>query len=303
MLVNLRSLDLNLLLVFDTVYAERSISRAAEKLHLSQPTVSNAIARLRDRLGDPLFTRSPGGMVPTARAKMLAEPVRQALDLLEGGIRGRESFDFANSTRTFVIAVEDYGEAVILPRFVDWLSQAAPHLQIRIRPERGAELADELREGTVDLSLDYFAPRQPNFRSECVLTEGLLTLSRIDHPAIKDRLSLESYLALRHVVLTPHAGAMPMIDLALSKRGLQRDIAVQVPHFLSMPMLVQATNMLCTLPKRMAYLYADHFRVKAHPLPLRVPEFPVFLVWHASADPDPAHEWLRQNLMEFCRRL
>lgn len=301
--MNLRSLDLNLLLVFDTVYAERSISRAAEKLHLSQPTVSNAIARLRERLGDPLFTRSPGGMVPTARAKLLAEPVRQALDLLEGGIRGRETFDFANSNRTFVIAVEDYGEAVILPRFVDWLSQAAPHIQIRIRPERAAQLADELRDGAVDLSLDYFAQRHPNFRSECLLTESLLTLARADHPSIKDRLTLDTYLSQRHVVLTPHAGAMPMIDLALSKRGLQRDIAVEVPHFLSMPLLVQASNMLCTLPKRMAYLYADHFRVTAHTLPLRVPDFPVFLIWHGSADADPAHQWLRKQLAEFCQRL
>jgi DNA-binding transcriptional LysR family regulator len=301
--LNLRSLDLNLLLVFDTVYAERSISRAAEKLHLSQPTVSNAIARLRERLGDPLFTRSPGGMLPTARAKLLADPVRQALDLLEAGIRGRESFDFANSTRTFVIAVEDYGEAVILPRFMDWLSQVAPHIKIRIRPERAATLADELRDGAVDLSLDYFAQRHPSFRSECVLTEGLLTLARTDHPVVKDRLSLDTYLSLRHVVLTPHEGATPMIDLALSKRGLQRDIAVEVPHFLSMPLLVQASNMLCTLPKRMAYLYADHFRVKAHPLPLRVPDFPVFLIWHGSAEADPAHQWLRENLTEFCRRL
>ena len=113
--MNLRSIDLNLLLVFDTVYSERSISKAAEKLNLSQPTISNAVARLRDRLDDPLFTRSPSGMVPTARAKMLAEPIRQALDLLERGIRGRDQFDFAKSDRQFVIGVEDYGEAVILP--------------------------------------------------------------------------------------------------------------------------------------------------------------------------------------------
>lgn len=301
--MNLRSLDLNLLLVFDTVYSERSISKAAQKLNLSQPTVSNAIARLRERLGDPLFVRSSIGMAPTARAKSIAEPVRQALDLLERSVRGRDEFNFAASSRTFVIAVEDYGETVILPRFVDWLGQVAPNIQIRIRPERGHQLTDELREGTVDLSLDYFAQRDPAFHNDCVLTESLLTLSRMDHPQAKDRMSLESYLALRHVVLTPRTGAMPMIDLALAKRGLRRHIAVEVPHFLSMPLIVQASNMICTLPKRMAHLYAEHFRLKTHPVPLRMPKFPIFLIWHNSADTDPAHEWLRRHLMEFCQRL
>lgn len=302
-LMNLRTLDLNLLLVFDTVYTERNISRAAKKLHLSQPTVSNAIARLRDRLGDPLFVRSPTGMAPTPRAKTLAEPVRQALDLLESSVRGRGAFDFAESSRTFVIAVEDYGETVILPRFVDWLGQVAPGIRIRIRPEPGEKLTEELRAGAVDLSLDYFSQRAPGFHNECVMTETLLTLTRVDHPQAKERMTLESYLMLRHVVLTPRTGATPIIDAALAKRGLRRQIAVEVPHFMSMPLMVQASNMTCTLPKRMAHLYADHFRLKAHPVPLRVPNFPVFLIWHKSADADPAHEWLRSNLMEFCQRL
>ena len=160
-----------------------------------------------------------------------------------------------------------------------------------------------MRDGSVDLALDYFAQRDSSFHSECVITEDLLTLSRLDHPQVKERLSLETYLSLRHVVLTPRTDAMPLIDLALSKRGLRRHIAVEVPHFLSMPLMVQASNMLCTLPKRMAHLYADHFRLKAHAVPLRVPNFPIFLIWHSSADNDPAHRWLRDNLMEFCQRL
>ena len=110
--MNLRSLDLNLLLIFDSIYAERSISKAAQKLHLSQPTVSNALARLRERLQDPLFERSARSMTPTARAKALAKPIRQALDALERGLRGDDTFEFTHSDREFVIAVEDYGETV-----------------------------------------------------------------------------------------------------------------------------------------------------------------------------------------------
>lgn len=301
--MNLRSLDLNLLLVFDAVYCERSISRAAQKLHLSQPTVSNALARLRQRLADPLFERSAQGMAPTPRAKKLADPIRQALNVLEQGLRDDGAFDFANSTREFVVAVEDYGETVIVPRFVKWLAGVAPQISIRIRPEASAQLKAELREGSVDLALDYFALTDPSYRSKAVLTETLKSLSRRDHPTLQERLSLDLFLALPHVVLSAPANAQPMIDLALAKRGLQRHVAVSVPHFISMPLMVQATDMICTLPARMAHLYADNFRLRLHAVPLRIPQFPVYLMWHKSIEADAGHQWFRSHLMEFCQRL
>ncbi|RZL86566.1 MAG: LysR family transcriptional regulator [Variovorax sp.] len=301
--MNLRSLDLNLLLIFDAVYNERSISKAARKLHLSQPTVSNALGRLRDRLQDPLFERSSQGMSPTVRSKALAEPIRQALAVLERGLRGDDAFDFPHSDREFVVAVEDYGEAIILPRFVDWLAKFAPGIRIRIRPEPFSQLKGEMRDGAVDLALDYFAPHDPAFRHKAALTEDLLSLSRRDNPHVGEKLSLETYLALRHVVLAPSTSAMPMIDLALSKRDLQRQIAVTVPHFLSMPLLVQSSDLICTLPRRMAHLYADHFRLKSHEVPLRIPRFPVYFIWHRAAEEDASHTWLRNQLLECCQRL
>ncbi|MBK7060652.1 MAG: LysR family transcriptional regulator [Rubrivivax sp.] len=301
--MNLRSLDLNLLLVFDAIYGERSISRAAAKLHLSQPTVSNALARLRERLQDPLFERSAQGMLPTPRARKLAEPIRQALNTLEHGLRDDEEFDFARSEREFVIAVEDYGESVILPGFIRWLADVAPNLRMRIRAESSAQLAVELREGTVDLALDYFTLPDANYRHACVLTETLLSLSRRDHPLLGERMNLEQYLALRHVMLAAPANARPMIDLALAKRGLQRRIAMRVPHFISMPLMVLASDMICTLPRRMATLYADHFKLRAHAVPLRMPQFPVYLIWHQRLDADAGHQWFRTHLTEFCQRL
>jgi DNA-binding transcriptional LysR family regulator len=301
--MNLRNLDLNLLRVFDAVFAERSISKAAVRLNLSQPTVSNALGRLRDRLADPLFERSAQGMLPTARAKALAGPIRQALDALERGLRAQGDFDYGRSSREFVIAVEDFGETVILPRFVDWIAKVAPNLRIKIRPEPSAQLVEAMREGEVDLALDYFVLRDPAFHCRSVMTDTLLTLSRRDHPLVSDRLSLENFLALRHVVLIPRTGAMPMIDLALAKRGLARDIAVAVPHFMSMPLMVRTTDLLGTLPRRMAQLYADHFALRTHPVPLRLPAFPVYLIWHASAHDDAGHQWFRGHLTEFCERL
>lgn len=301
--MNLRSLDLNLLLVFDAVYNERSISKAAIKLHLSQPAVSNALARLRERFEDPLFERNSQGMSPTPRAKVLVEPIRRALDILERGLRRDDPFDFAHSDREFVIAVEDYGETVVLPRFVDWLAKTAPNVRINIRPEPSSQLESELREGTVDLALDYFALPHSGYESQCLLIESLLTLSRKDHPIIGEQLNLDTYLQVRHIALTPRTRTTPMIDLALSKRGLKRTISVTVPHFQSMPVMVQTSDMVCTLPRRMANLYADHFRLKAHAVPLRIPEFPVYLIWHDSLNDDSGHRWLRNHLIEFSQRL
>lgn len=300
--MNLRSLDLNLLLVFDAVYGERSISRAAERLHLSQPAVSNALARLRVRLEDPLFERSARGMAPTPKARNLADPIRQALNMLERGLRDDDAFDFARSDREFVIAVQDYGEAVILPGFIQWLSGVAPRIRIRIRPESGDPLKAALRDGTVDLAVDYFPLPDAACTSKCVLTETLMSLSRRDHPVLHDRLSLEQYLALHHVVLSGPSNARPMIDLALSKRGLQRHIAITVPHFSSMPLMVQATDMICTLPRRMAQLFADNFRLRLHTVPLRIPQFPVYLIWNQAVDGDAGHRWFRGHLIDFCAR-
>lgn len=301
--MKLRSLDLNLLLVFKAVYAERSISKAAKKLNLSQPAVSNALNRLRRNLDDPLFTRTPHAMVPTSRAKTLAGPIHKALELLEAGMFDRDPFDCAESDRRFVVAVEDYGETVLLPALLSRLTRIAPHLKIVVRPEPGGELAQSMTEGKVDLSLDYFVQRDSAFRNECVLVDSLLTLSRRDHPGVGDKLSLEQYLAIRHVALIPRAGSMPMIDLALAKRGLRRDVAVNVPHFLSMPNIVKSTDLLCTLPTRMALIYVENFQLRKHAVPLRVPNFPIYLTWHRSADDDPAHQWLREEIANVCQSI
>lgn len=301
--MNLRSLDLNLLLVFDAVYSERSISRAALRLNLSQPAVSNALARLRDALGDALFVREGNRMAPTARARTLREPVRQALHLLECGFRSHDSFDFAKSTREFVIAAEDYGETVIVPAIVGMLRSEAPDVRLRVRPEPSAALEGDLREGLVDLAMDYFPIETDGFSSTCVMTDSLVTLARAGHPAIAGDLTLKTYVELGHVVVTPRLRSQPLIDLALAKRGLRRDIALTVPHFMSMPLIVQETDLLCTLPRRMAELYSRHFRLQAYPVPIRTPNFPVYLIWHEALDADPGHRWLRDHFTALCRAL
>lgn len=300
-MVNLRSLDLNLLPVFDAIYCEGNLTRAARKLHMSQPAMSNALSRLRNAMNDPLFTRTHRGMVPTTRAKRMAEQVRQALDLIQSSLRDDSEFDFTLSTRTFVIAVEDYGEAVIMPRFIDWLTKAAPNIRTKIWPEHSRHvLMKELSDGRVDLAIDYFRVRDKKFSNIQLMTDELVSMVRQDHPLIADSLSLDQYVTLPHVVL---AQKRPLVDYELEKRGLSRNRALEVPHFISMPLIVKSTDLICTLPRRMAMLYTEHFKVKILESPIDFPAIPIFLIWHDSVENDHSHTWLRESLRALCRRL
>ena len=299
-LMNLRSFDLNLLPVFDAIYSEGNLTRAADKLGMSQPAMSNALGRLRAAVDDPLFTRTPRGMVPTPRAKRMAEQIRHALDQIQSTLRESSDFDFACSERTFSIAVEDYGEAVITPRFMDWLMQVAPHIRAKICPERSRALRDELSNGTVDLCIDYFRLEGDGYISTLLMTDELVSMVREDHPLVGDTLSLKQYISLPHVVLSQKR---PMVDRELAKHGVSRNRALEVPHFISMPLIVKSTDFICTLPRRMAMHYTEHFRVKVLNSPIDFPKIPIYLVWHEAVGTDPGHHWLRESLRNFCHRL
>ncbi len=308
--MKLRSLDLNLLTVFDAIVAEGNQSRAANRLGMSQPAMSNALARLRAVLGDPLFVRTSHGMTPTSRARALAAQVRQALDLIQSGVesaRRGDDFDYASSTRLIVIAVEDYGDCVILPRFMDWLTKTAPGMRFRIRRDpAGAALAKKLSDGSIDLAIKYMRVRDREVRTHHLLDEEFVSMVRQDHPVIGDSLSLPQYLAHPHVVygqLGRRGIKNSIIDSALRRLGLTRHIALQVPGFQSMPVIVQNTNFICTLPRRMAQAYAHHFRLKTLKTPLDLPKLPIYVMWSKSIDRDPGHQWLRESIIELCRRL
>lgn len=302
-IVNLRNLDLNLLAVFDAIFAEGNLTRASRRLAMSQPAVSNALSRLRVALNDPLFTRTAQGMTPTAKARLMAAPVRQALDLIQNAVRGNTEFDYRLSDRKFTVAVEDYGEAVIMPRFMDWLSQAAPRLKLDIQPLGGDLLNEALKQGEVDLAITYFRIKDREFQNQLLMEEALVSMVRQDHPSVGDVLTLEQYVELPHVILAPRTAEGPVIDRALKKMGLTRRIALQVPHFLSMPLIVKGTDFVCTLPRRMAAVYAENFRLKILKTPVECPGIPIFLVWHQALEADPGHAWLRESLADLSRRV
>ena len=297
--MNHRSVDLNLIPIFDAIFTEGNLTRAAERMAMSQPAMSNALARLRRQARDPLFLRTAKGMVPTPRAQRMASDFRQALTLIRNGLQP-EDFDFSATQRDFSIAVEDYGEAVITPPFMDWLLKTAPRVQARIWPGRSQTIQDELRNGTVDLAVDYFKLEGRGLQSSLLMTDELVSMVRSDHPLVGDSLSVKQYTTLPHVVLGQKS---PMVDRLLSKRGLKRHRALEVPHFISMPLIVKSTDFICTLPRRMAMVFQDHFRLKVLKSPIRFPKIPIYMVWGDAVGADPGHTWLRQSLLQLCRRL
>jgi len=308
--MNLRSIDLNLLTVFDAIMAEGNQSRAANRLGMSQPAMSNALARLRAALDDPLFVRTAQGMTPTPRGRALAEPIRQALDLVQTGLersRRDDDFDYRSSTRPAVVVVDDYGDTVIMPRFMNWLMQTAPGVRVRIRRDPlGAALSKKLSDGSVDLAIRYFRQRDGELQAKLLIEEEFVSMVRQDHPAIGDSLSLAQYLALPHVVfgrLGRQGIRNSIVDRELRRLGLTRHIALQVPGFQSMPIIVQNTDFVCTLPRRMAQAYAHQLRLKTLKTPLDLPSLPLYMVGSKSMERDPAHQWLRNSIYELCRRL
>lgn len=293
----LRAVDLNLLTVLDALLTERNVTRAAERLGMTQPAVSNALSRLRLLFDDELFVRTGKEMAPTPRARALAGPIREALDRIQASLSQADAFDCTES-RTFRLAIDDFGEAILLPRFAQRLEQLGARVRLDIHREPGAALPEELRLGNLDLVLDHVVIPGEEFRRERLIDLDLVPLVRRDHPTVGASLTVDEYVALEHVILEPRAGQTNLAEHALAVIGRSRRVRAQVPDHLSMPFLVARSNLVCTLPLPLARLFEQHFPVRVVSCPLPIQPIPLFLMWHVGRDAEPAHQWLRRSLVE-----
>lgn len=295
---NLRSLDLNLLTVFDALMREQHLTRAADRLNMSQPAVSNALSRLRVQLRDPLFVRTSKGMLPTAKATQLYGSVRQALEVLQQALSEKFEFDPRASRRKFALSMNDYGEQMFLPLLMMAMRSQAPGLQFAIELETGESLRQRLQQGTLDVAFDYMQINGPEFMHEAVGEEELVVVASAQHPELSDELSLEQYLALPHVTLKTRDRIGTPLEIVLGRRRLNRNTVVEVPHLLTMPAIVATTDMLCTIPRRLAEAQAAVLPLCIYSLPLECPAIPVYMIWHASFEKDGGHCWLRESLQK-----
>lgn len=299
--MKLHALDLNLLLVFDAVLRTRSVSAAAAETGLTQASTSNALARLRAYFNDPLFVRLQGGMQPTPLAQELAGPVQAALEQLGQVLRGHRHFDAAQAGRRFRIDMTEIAQRVFLPRLMHALAQAAPGIALAtvdMPPERARQA---LAVGEIDLAIGYFADFGDPFYAQRLFEEHYVALARAGHPRIGDTLTLQAYLEAAHISYRPAAASHELLDVwldkAFARHGARRRVGLQVAHSMGLSVIVAQTDLVATVPSRLAQTFAGEAGLRVLPLPLDVPRIDIRQHWHQRYHHDPGNRWLRQQLM------
>ena len=301
--MQLRSIDLNLLLAFDALAGEENVTRAAVRLGMSQPAMSGALARLRLLLGDPLFVRTGGRMRPTPRARELAAPVGAAIARLREAIEPGIAFR-ADSARTeFRIAATDYVEALVMGRLIEALRRESPYVRLRlVRPGRVlAPPEDALRAGEVDLALGLFgapASPMPDLLSAQLFRDRLVGVVRAGHPGVGARLTLKRFIALPQIrVVYLAAGGAGLVDSVLASRGLERRVALTVSNLVTVPAIVQSSDLLGVAPERLARSWARARSLKILDLPVPLPDMHLTMVWDERRGGHGANEWLRDAIV------
>lgn len=296
--MDLREMDLNLLVVFHQLLLDRSVSTAAEKLGLTQPAVSNALKRLRAALKDELFLRTSRGMEPTPYALHLAEPVSYALNALQAALTTRDSFDPKTSTRNFQLAMTDIGEMYFMPPLMVALSRVAPHVRVSTVRPNAANLKEDMASGTVDLALGLLPDLQTGFFQRRLFHHKYVCVFRQGHPVARSPMTLAQFTELDHVGVVSANTGHGEVDGLLERAGIQRKMRLVVPHFIAVGHILQTTDLIATLPERFAQRCEAPFGLVTSPHPARIPDIAINLFWHAKFNRDPASMWIRQLFVE-----
>lgn len=287
--------NLNLLVVFEALMAERNVGRAGKRLGLSQPAVSHALAQLRADLDDPLFVRTAAGVEPTERALALATPVQSALSIISMAVAPTR-FDAKTATTTFTLAATDFAEFVLLPKLLAHLARVAPSARLQLRAWPHHRVPPSLSNGEADVALGFFGDVPAAHNQLPLFEDRFVCVARKGHPVVKKRLTLPAYLKLRHILVTADPQARGVVDDELAKQGKSRQIGLRLSHFLMVPAVVAATDMVAALSYRVAEPMAAILPLQLLPLPLHVPRGRVSLVWHDRSTKAPAHVWFRNQI-------
>ncbi len=302
MMRNLRNVDLNLLKVFDAIMEERNISRAAERLSVSQPAISMALGRLRTLYEDELFLRTAKGVAPTPKAYELEGTVREAISLIGATLDSDDIFRPENSHRVFRVALTDYGEFYFLPHIMRELGKHAPDTDVVCLPDPGASLTFDMKSGVVDLVWDWKCIEDSNYVAEEIFRDKSYCITRKNHPLIDGELTLDRFLELEHAVLRPTQTHIPKIEQHLDRMGLERKIVAEVSHVLVIPAIVASTNLVAIMPERLARLFAQQLSLDIFPNPVHDDYISVYQMWHRHFRKDAGHMWFREMLKTLAER-
>lgn len=291
---NFGRLDLNLLVTLDVLLAEHNVTRAAQRLNLSQPAVSVHLAKLREFFGDPLLLPGPRGMSPTARAEALREPLRQALQALGQVVAPSHAFDPAEARQTWRVMASDYGESTIVLPALAGLRAAAPHSRLAVLELAPARIVRQAERGEIDLAFHTLDDAPPGLHARRLFSERYVLAGRVGHPHLCEPLTLERFCQLEQVVVSPNGGGFAGVtDETLAAAGLSRRVALSLPHFLFVLAALQATDLVAMLPER---LVRAHGALQLCEPPVQVPGYEMVMLWHERVHRDPAHRWLREHI-------
>jgi len=293
--MDFHGIDLNLLVAFDALMSERNVTRAALQVGVSQPAMSAALSRLRSLLGDPLFQRGAGGLLPTPRARDLAAPVAAALRQIESAMLDPPVFQPGTASVTFKLGLQDYPTLVLLPALMAALEQATPAITLNVLAFNDRdEAVDLLDAGMIDAAIGV-APSNGDGRilARPLLRDDFATIVASDHPAAGRAMDLQTYLDLQHVLVSPEGQFHGLVDQALAQQGMQRRLALTLPHLFAVAAVVARTRMTATILRRAALQAQASHRLAVFQPPVALPEIVFHLIWHRRSDSHPAQRWFR----------
>lgn len=291
--MDLKDIDLNLLVVFQQLLADRRVSTAATKLGLSQPGVSNALARLRKLTDDALFLRTPKGMEPTPFAQQLAEPTARALQVIHAALNQKATFDPATSSRAFTVGMTDIGEIYFLPRLMKELAEVAPNVSLSTVRNAAVNLQDEMEAGHVDLAIGLLPQLKAGYFQRRLFRQPYVVMFRRGHALDKKQVTLREFSAAQHVVVVAEGTGHGRVDELLARRKVARKVVLTVPHYVAVGHILHGSDLVATVPERLAQALAGPFGLSYVNHPARLAEIAISLFWHGRFHKDPGIEWLR----------
>jgi len=292
--MDIRSLDLNLLVVFDAMLEHQNVTKAGEAIRLSQPAMSAAVARLRTLFDDPLFVRAGSGMAPTPKAQALSPSIRLVVQTIQTDILRSKNFDPLLSDRTFSLVTPDIAEVNFLPRLLSTLAQKSPHLNLKTLAMPREAAAHSLESGIAEMAIGYFPDlHKAGFFQQKLITNAHVCLIRKKHPQVGEKMTNAQFMQASHAVVKPD-GREHLFESFLQSKGIQRRVVVELSHFMSLLPIIETSDLIATVPKDLAEFFVQHGDVRYVPTPMKSPVIDVHLFWHQRFHKDPAHIWLRQ---------
>ena len=294
--MNIKNFDLNLLVVFKTLYEERNVTKASKKIGITQPAMSNALNRLRYLVKDELFIRGPKGMRPTPRANELSSPIQTALNNLELSLSSI-NFDPKTTKKLYRISISDDVAPLILPNLINFLEKESPDSSLRIRSEQGSEAIKLLDSNDIDFAIGRFEMVSTRFESVDLYTEKYVCMMNSDHPLAKDeKLSIEQYLSSKHLRVAPAGTPVAPIDRSLSQLNLEREIFARIDLVTMAPLILKNSDLILTLPSKTAQRMAKNYNFSIAELPIGLERRQTKLLWHRELTNHPAYDWIKSQI-------